>query len=67
VLHKEAASATVLTLVYVVLYVVGSARSLGVMGSAAGGSALVLTGLVVSAQKFEVAWGTLIAIATGGS
>src|ERR1700689_1229201 len=39
-----------------------AARSLGVMGSAAGGSALVLTGLVVSAQKFEVAWGTLIAV-----
>jgi len=32
------------------------------MGTAAGGSALVLTGLVVSAQKFEVARGTLIAI-----
>ena len=39
-----------------------AARSLDVMGTAAGGSALVLTGLVVSAQKFEVAWGTLIAI-----
>ena len=39
-----------------------AAGSLDVMGTAAGGSALVLTGLVVSAQKFEVAWGTLIAI-----
>jgi malonate transporter and related proteins len=39
-----------------------AAKSLDVMGTAAGGSALVLTGLVVSAQKFEVAWGTLIAI-----
>jgi malonate transporter and related proteins len=39
-----------------------AARSLAVMGSAAGGTALVLTGLVVSAQKFEIAWDTLIAV-----
>jgi malonate transporter and related proteins len=39
-----------------------AARSLDVMGTAAGGSALVLTGLVVSAQKFEVAWGTLVTV-----
>jgi malonate transporter and related proteins len=37
-------------------------RSLAVMGSAAGGSALVLTGLVVSAQKFEIGGNTLIAV-----
>ena len=37
-------------------------RSLGVMGSAADGSALVLTGLVVSAQKFEIGGGTLMAV-----
>jgi malonate transporter and related proteins len=35
-------------------------RSLAVMGSAAGGSALVLTGLVVSAQKFEFAGNILV-------
>src|SRR6202161_4222998 len=35
-------------------------RSLAVMGSAADGSALVLTGLVVSAQKFEIRGNTLI-------
>src|ERR1700684_73252 len=39
-----------------------AARSLDVMGTAAGGSALVLTGLVVSAQKFEGAGGRLIAM-----
>jgi predicted permease len=32
------------------------------MGSAADGSALVLTGLVVSAQKFEIRGNTLIAV-----
>src|SRR3984957_2748903 len=37
-------------------------RSLPVMGSAADGSALVLTGLVVSAQKFEIRGNTLIAV-----
>jgi predicted permease len=37
-------------------------RSLAVMGSAADGSALVLTGLVVSAQKFEIRGNTLIAV-----
>jgi predicted permease len=37
-------------------------RSLAVMGSAADGSALVLTGLVVSAQKFEIGGSTLIAV-----
>jgi malonate transporter and related proteins len=37
-------------------------RALGVMGSAADGSALVLTGLVVSAQKFEIGGGTLMAV-----
>jgi predicted permease len=37
-------------------------RSLAVMGSAADGSALVLTGLVVSAQRFEIGGNTLIAI-----
>jgi malonate transporter len=37
-------------------------RSLGVMGSAADGSALVLTGLVVSAQKFEIGGTTLAAV-----
>jgi malonate transporter and related proteins len=37
-------------------------RSLAVMGSAADGSALVLTGLVVSAQKFEVAGDTVVAV-----
>jgi malonate transporter and related proteins len=36
-------------------------RSLAVMGSASDGSALVLTGLVVSAQKFEIGKSTLIA------
>jgi len=37
-------------------------RSLAVMGSAADGSALVLTGLVVSAQKFEIRGNTFIAV-----
>ena len=37
-------------------------RSLAVMGSAADGSALVLTGLVVSAQRFEIGGNTLIAV-----
>ena len=37
-------------------------RSLAVMGSAAAGSALVLTGLVVSAQKFEFGGNTLVAV-----
>jgi predicted permease len=37
-------------------------RSLAVMGSAADGSALVLTGLVVSAHKFEIGGNTLIAV-----
>jgi predicted permease len=37
-------------------------RSLAVMGSAADGSALVLTGLVVSAQRFEIGRNTLIAV-----
>ena len=37
-------------------------RSLAVMGSAADGSALVLTGLVVSAQKFELRGNTLITV-----
>ena len=37
-------------------------RSLAVMGSAADGSALVLTGLVASAQKFEIGANTLIAV-----
>ena len=37
-------------------------RSLAVMGSAADGSALVLTGLVVSAQKFEIRGNTLITV-----
>src|SRR5271156_4796470 len=37
-------------------------RSLAVMASAADGSALVLTGLVVSAQRFEIGGNTLIAV-----
>ena len=37
-------------------------RSLAVMGSAADGSALVLTGLVVSAQKIEIRGNTLITV-----
>jgi malonate transporter and related proteins len=37
-------------------------RSLAVMGSAADGSALVLTGLVVSAQRFEIDGNSLIAV-----
>jgi predicted permease len=37
-------------------------RSLAVMGSAAAGSALVLTGLVVSAQKFEFGGNTLVTV-----
>ena len=36
-----------------------ASRSLGVIAAAAGGSALVLTGLVVSAQEFEVSGSTL--------
>jgi malonate transporter and related proteins len=37
-------------------------RSLAMMGSASDGSALVLTGLVVSAQKFEMGKSTLVAV-----
>jgi malonate transporter len=37
-------------------------RSLDVIGMAADGSALVLTGLVVSAQKFEMGGNTLVAV-----
>ena len=37
-------------------------RSLAVVGSAADGSALVLTGLVVSAQRFEIGRNTIIAV-----
>ena len=37
-------------------------RSLAVMGSAGDGSALVLTGLVVSAQKFEIGGNIVIAV-----
>jgi predicted permease len=37
-------------------------RTFAVMGSAADGSALVLTGLVVSAQKFEIGSDVLIAV-----
>jgi malonate transporter and related proteins len=37
-------------------------RSFAVMGSAADGSALLLTGLVVSAQRFEIRGGTLLAV-----
>jgi malonate transporter and related proteins len=37
-------------------------RSLAVVGTAADGSALVLTGLVVSAQAFELTGGTLVAV-----
>jgi len=37
-------------------------RSFAVMGSASAGSALVLTGLVVSAQKFEFGGGTLVTV-----
>jgi malonate transporter and related proteins len=37
-------------------------RSLAVMGSAADGTALVLTGLVVSAQKFEIRGNTFVAV-----
>jgi malonate transporter and related proteins len=37
-------------------------RSLAVMGSASNGSALVLTGLVVSAQRFEIGAGALFAV-----
>lgn len=37
-------------------------RSLAVMGSASAGSALVLTGLVVSAQKFEFGSNTVVAV-----
>ena len=37
-------------------------RSLAVIGSASDGSALVLTGLVVSAQEFEIGWSALIAV-----
>jgi malonate transporter and related proteins len=39
-----------------------ASRSLAVMGSAADGAALVLTGLVVSAQTFEIRGGTLIGV-----
>jgi malonate transporter len=37
-------------------------RSLAVIGGAADGSALVLTGLVVSAQRFELGGNTLVAV-----
>ena len=37
-------------------------RSLDVIGTAADGSALVLTGLVVSAQRFEMGGNTLVAV-----
>jgi len=37
-------------------------RSLAVMGSASAGAALVLTGLVVSAQKFEFGSNTVVAV-----
>jgi malonate transporter len=37
-------------------------RSLAVIGKAADGSALVLTGLVVSAQRFEMGGNTLVAV-----
>jgi malonate transporter len=39
-----------------------SSRSLAVIGSAADGAALVLTGLVVSAQEFEIRGSTLISV-----
>jgi malonate transporter len=39
-----------------------ASRSLAVIGSAADGAALVLTGLVVSAQVFEIRGSTLIAV-----
>jgi malonate transporter len=39
-----------------------ASRSLAVIGSAADGSALVLTGLVVSAQMFQIRGGTLVAV-----
>jgi predicted permease len=39
-----------------------ASRSLAVIGSAAAGSALVLTGLVVSAQKFEFCSNTLVTV-----
>jgi predicted permease len=39
-----------------------ASRSLAVIGSAAAGSALVLTGLVVSAQKFEFGGNTLVTV-----
>jgi malonate transporter and related proteins len=38
-----------------------ASRSLAMIGSAAAGSALVLTGLVVSAQKFDLSGNTLVA------
>jgi malonate transporter len=39
-----------------------ASRSLTMIGSAAAGSALVLTGLVVSAQKFDLTGNTLVAV-----
>jgi malonate transporter len=39
-----------------------ASRSLAMIGSAASGSALVLTGLVVSAQKFDLGGSTLVAV-----
>jgi malonate transporter and related proteins len=39
-----------------------ASRSLAMIGSAAAGSALVLTGLIVSAQKFEFAGNTVVAV-----
>jgi predicted permease len=39
-----------------------ASRSLAMIGSAAAGSALVLTGLVVSAQKFDLGGSTLVAV-----
>ena len=39
-----------------------ASRSLAVIGSAADGAALVLTGLVVSAQVFQIRGGTLISV-----
>src|SRR5271168_1351301 len=39
-----------------------ASRSLTMIGSAAPGSALVLTGLVVSAQKFDLSGNTLVAV-----
>jgi predicted permease len=39
-----------------------ASRSLAMIGSAASGSALVLTGLVVSAQKFDLSGNTFVAV-----